>query len=151
MSRRIIGVIGGGTCSPEMAQIAEEVGERIAEKGAILICGGLFGVMEAACRGAKSKGGTTIGILPGRDKSEANSFVDIPIVTGMGEARNIIIVRSAAAVIAIGGEHGTLSEIAFCLKFKVPLVGIKTWDFDPAIVHVDTPGEAVDKAFEMIE
>jgi len=150
MSKRILGVIGGGTCSPEIARIAEEVGERIAEKGGVLICGGLFGVMEAACRGAKSKGGTTIGILPGQDKSEANSFVDIPITTGMGEARNIIIVRSAAAVIAIGGEHGTLSEIAFCLKFKVPLVGIKTWDFDPAIVHVDTPGKAVDKAFEMI-
>lgn len=149
MSRRVIGVIGGGQCTPEIASLAEEVGGEIAKRGGVLICGGLFGVMEAACRGAKSNDGLTIGLLPGKSKSEANAFVDIRIATGMADARNIIIVRSADAVIAIAGEYGTLSEISFCLKFKVPLIGLKTWDFDPAIIKANTAQEAVERAFDL--
>ncbi|MFQ6112549.1 MAG: TIGR00725 family protein [bacterium] len=149
MKNKIIGVIGGSQCAPDIERLAEEVGSLIAQKGAILICGGLGGVMEAACRGAKKKNGTTIGILPGSQKSEANPFVDIPIVTGMSDARNIIIVRTADAVIAVDGEYGTLSEISFCLKFKVPVIGLKTWQVDPSVVSAGNPNDAVSKAFEL--
>lgn len=149
LSSKIIGVIGGGTCTKEIGDFAETVGEAIAQKGGILICGGLSGVMEAACRGAKKRNGLTIGVLPGNRKSDANQYVDIALPTGMGEARNIIIVRSAHAVIAIDGEYGTLSEIAFCLRFSVPVVGLQTWNIDPAIIQADDPIAAVDKAFEL--
>ncbi|MFQ5605062.1 MAG: TIGR00725 family protein [bacterium] len=150
MTKKIIGVIGGGRCSTEIAQLAEEVGKGIAENHALLVCGGLTGVMEAACRGAKSKSGTTIGILPGSQKADANPFVDIAIATGLGVARNLIIVRTADAVIAIDGEFGTLSEISFCLKFQVPLIGLKTWSIDPAMVVAESADEAVKKVFELI-
>ena len=106
-----IGVIGGGKCSKKEADLAEEVGRELARCGATLICGGLGGVMEAACRGSQLAGGRTVGILPGNDPRKANRYVDIPVVTGMGEARNVIIVKSVQAVIAIDGEFGTLSEI----------------------------------------
>jgi len=139
----IIAVIGGGHCSTEIYELAREVGEEIAKAGAILICGGLFGVMEAACRGAKEAGGTTIGILPGKIKNEANAFVDIPIVTGFNEARNVIIVRSADAVIAIDGEYGTLAEIALALKFGKPVVGLKVAFAIPRVAQVTTAGEAI--------
>ena len=150
MSAKIIAVIGAGHCSDEIKTLAEQVGENIALHGGILICGGLFGVMEAACRGAKKQGGTTIGILPGCHKSDANRYVDIPIVTGIGDARNVIIIRTADGVIAIDGEYGTLSEIAFCLKFNKPVVGLKTWGVDPKVVPAENAKEAVDKVFEMI-
>jgi len=149
MRKKIIGVIGGSQCSPETVSLAEEVGSLIAEKGGILICGGLSGVMEAVCRGAKKHDGLTIGVLPGDVKSEANPHVDIPITTGMRDARNIIIVRSSDAVIAINGEYGTLSEISFCLKFDIPIIGLKTWEIDQAIVLVSNPQEAVSKAFDL--
>lgn len=149
MKNKIIGVIGGSQCAPEIEKLAEEVGSLIAQKGATLICGGLGGVMEAACRGAKRSKGTTIGILPGNQKSEANPFVDIPIVTGIRDARNIIIVRTSDAVIAVNGEYGTLSEISFCLKFKVPVVGLETWQVDPTVVHADNARDAVNKALEL--
>ena len=124
----------------------------MAEKGAILICGGRGGVMAAACRGAKSGGGLTIGILPGTHRSQANPYVDIPIVTGIGEARNAIITRTAQAVIAIGGSYGTLSEIAFALAFGVPVVGLGTWEMrrdghpPVPIVRATTPEEAAVRA-----
>lgn len=149
--RKVIGVIGGGQCTPEVAQLATDVGREIAQKGAILICGGLCGVMEAACKGAKQKNGLTIGILPGTNKSDANNFVDIPIATGMGDARNIIIVRSSDAVIAVDGQYGTLSEISFCLKFNVPVFGLETWNVDPGIIQAKTPQEAVDKALNLLD
>ena len=149
MYRKVIGVIGGGQCSSEIENVAEEVGSLIAQKGGVLICGGLSGVMEAACRGAKKSNGTTIGVLPGSRKSDANSFVDIPIVTGMSDARNIIIVRSADAVIAINGKYGTLSEISFCLVFNVPVIGLKTWDVDPKIIQASNANDAVNKAFDL--
>jgi uncharacterized protein (TIGR00725 family) len=122
-----ISVIGGGDCSPQDAAIAEQVGAALAERGVTLICGGLGGVMEAACKGARSRGGFTVGLLPGNDVSMANRWVSLPIATGVGQARNIAVVRSSAAVIAIGGAHGTLTEIAFALDSGIPVVGVGTW------------------------
>lgn len=123
----LIAVIGAGTCDEKTYALAEQVGSELARRGAMVVCGGLGGVMEAVCKGAQSAGGRTIGILPGTNYREANPFVDIPIVTGLGEARNSIVVRSGRVVIAIGGEYGTLSEIAFALKFGVPVIGLGTW------------------------
>jgi len=151
----IIAVIGAGRCSKEVAQVAESVGRELARSGAVLVCGGLGGVMEAACRGAKSEGGLTIGILPGSSRCEANPYVDIRVVTGLGEARNVIVVRTAQAVIAVDGEYGTLSEIAYALKLGIPVVGLDTWQLAregrlvSAIVEAATPAEAVDKALEL--
>ncbi|MBI5741087.1 MAG: TIGR00725 family protein [Nitrospirae bacterium] len=145
-----ISVIGASTCDKETYAVAEEVGRLIAERGATLVTGGLGGVMEAACRGAKETGGTTVGILPGTGKADANPFVDIPIITGMSHARNIIVVRSSDGVIAVGGEYGTLSEIAIALKLGKPVVGIKTWENITGIVKADTAVEAVRKVFELL-
>ena len=121
----------------------------------MVVCGGLSGIMEAVCRGAKSEGGTTIGILPGRAAAEANSYVDIPIVTSMGYARNVIVVHTGEAVIAVGGAFGTLSEIGHALSDGIPVVGLKTWpitvngdgiDISDSIIQADSPADAVDKA-----
>jgi uncharacterized protein (TIGR00725 family) len=148
----IISVIGGSSCSPEEAKLAENVGELLAQRGVIVVCGGLGGVMEAVCRGAKSKGGLTAGILPGQDSSMANPWVDIPVVTGLGEARNVVVVKSAQAVIAIGGSYGTLSEIAYALKSSIPVIGLNTWSLsrngreDDSIIKVQSATDAVDKA-----
>jgi len=139
----LIAVIGGSYCSEEIYELARQVGQEIARTGAILICGGMFGVMEAACRGAKEAGGTAIGILPGKMKNEANAFVDIPIVTGLNDARNVIIAQSADGVIAVDGEYGTLSEIAFALKFGKPVVGLKVAFDIPHVAQVTTAAEAV--------
>lgn len=145
----IIGVIGGSACSHEIKKLAFEVGCEIARKGALLICGGLFGVMENACKGAKSENGTTIGVLPGTSRYDANPYVDIPIVTGIGVARNIIIVRSSEAIIAIDGKYGTLSELAFAFSLNIPVIGLKTWDIEAPIKHVHTPKEAVALAIKL--
>ncbi len=151
-SNPIIGVIGQGqSCSDELLQLAEQVGAEIAKKKSIVICGGLGGVMEAACRGAKKEGGLTIGVLPGTRKTDANSWIDLPIVTGIGEARNSVIVRTADGLIAIGGQYGTLSEIAFALKFSKPIVGLETWQNIPDMVHVDQPEQAVNKIFSLMK
>jgi len=147
---RCIGVIGAAECPQRLESWAEEVGYRIAQKGAILITGGLGGVMEAACRGAKAAGGVTVGILPGFEAEEANPYVDIPIVTGLSHARNIIVVRSAGGIIAIDGGYGTLSEIAFALKLGKLVVGLETWSIDPQIVQAQDPQEAVDKLFYLL-
>jgi len=153
----IVAVIGNAYCSAEEANLAETVGKLLAQRGAIIICGGLGGVMEAVCRGAKLKGGMTIGILPGEDSSAANPYIDIPIVTGVGYARNMAVVKSAQAVIAIGGNYGTLSEIAYALKRGTPVIGLNTWSLsrngqqhDP-VIKVDTAIEAVDKAISLAE
>src|SRR5437870_11258290 len=122
-----IAVIGAGQCDAQTATRAEEVGRRLAQAGAMVVCGGLGGVMEATCRGAKSAGGFTLGILPGTNRADANRWVDLVIPSGLGEARNILVVRSAQAVIAVGGEFGTLSEIAFSLKLGIPVVGLNIW------------------------
>ena len=119
------------------------MGRELAERGAAIVCGGLGGVMEAACRGAKEAGGTTIGILPGADRSAANPFVDVAISTGLGEARNALVVRAADAVVAVGGGYGTLSEIALALKAGKRVVGIGTWDID-GVVSVPDAEAAVE-------
>ena len=151
----IIAVIGNSSCSPEETKLAETVGELLAQRGVTIICGGLGGVMEAVCRGAKSQGGLTVGILPGQDSSMANPWVDIPVVTGLGEARNVAVVKSAQAVIAIGGSYGTLSEIAYALKSNIPVIGLSTWSLsrnrreDDSIIRVQSAAEAVDKAISL--
>ncbi len=127
----MIAVIGSATAPAEICLKAEAVGQELAQRGCDLICGGLGGVMEAACRGAKSAGGRTIGVLPGNDRRAANPFVDVPIVTGIGRARNLTVVLSADAVIAIDGSYGTLSEIAYALDNGRPVVGLDTWALSP--------------------
>ena len=154
--KRFIAVIGGGQCSKEEARLAEAVGQELARRGAVLICGGLGGVMEAACRGASSEGGITIGILPGDNRQVANPYVQIPIVTNIGYARNIAVVKSAQAVIAIDGSYGTLSEIGHALQSGIPVIGLNTWSLfkngqqDGSIVPAQSPAEAVTKAFSLI-
>lgn len=144
-----VGVIGEGACSARVARDAERVGRAIAEAGAVLLCGGLRGVMEAASRGAAEAGGTVVGLLPGFARGDANRWVTIPIVTGMDQARNVILVRSCDAVIAIGGRYGTLSEIALALKFGTPVVGLRTWGLRQPenrrvpLAGATTPGDAV--------
>ena len=154
--KRLIAVIGGGQCSREEAQLAEEIGRELARQGAILVCGGLGGVMEAACRGASSEGGITIGILPGDSRQAANPYVQIPIVTGLGYARNIAVVKSAQAVIAIAGSYGTLSEISHALQSGIPVIGLNTWSLsrneqqDNSIIPAQNAVEAVNKALSFI-
>jgi uncharacterized protein (TIGR00725 family) len=152
----IVAVIGDGSCSAATARLAEETGRLLAERGATVVCGGLGGVMEAACRGAKSAGGLTIGILPGRRRQDANRHIDIPIVTGMGEARNVIVVSSSQAVIAISGGYGTLSEIAHALNQGIPVVGLGSWRLSKdgwenvrTIDQSSDPTEAVQKALAL--
>lgn len=127
-SRRYISVIGAGHCDAATAALAEEVGRLIARAGSVLVCGGLSGVMEAACRGAKSEGGVTLGILPDLDRSAANLFLDYSICTGIGYARNLAVVASGDAVIAVGGQFGTLSEIGHALKLERPVILLKSWE-----------------------
>jgi uncharacterized protein (TIGR00725 family) len=121
---------------------AEAVGRELAARGAVLICGGLGGVMEAACRGAKQAGGLTVGILPGTDRAAANAFVEVAIPSGLGEARNALVVRAADALIAVGGGYGTLSEIALALKAGKRVAGLDSWDIDGVVAAPD-PGAAV--------
>ena len=145
----IIAVIGGGTCTEEETALAEETGRRLARHGAVIVCGGLGGVMEAVAKGAKSNGGTTVGILPGNDPTAANQYIDVPLATGLGEMRNFLIVRSAHALIAIGGGVGTLSEIALAQRIGKPVVGLRD-SFRNAVEmpRVATAAEAVAWALE---
>ena len=151
-----VAVVGAGTADVKTEAIAEDVGRLVAGRGAILVCGGLGGVMEAACRGAKSAGGTTVGILPGLEREEANAWVDVAIPTGLGEARNALVVRAADVLVAIGGEFGTLSEIALALKTGKPVVGLDTWELSRRgiaareIVRVATAAEAVERALGLL-
>ncbi len=151
-----IGVIGSGQCDSEMAEIAYKVGKNVAQKGAILICGGLGGVMEAACKGAKDAGGLTVGILPSKTRKYANPFVDVAIPTGMAEARNALVVGASDVIIAIGGAFGTLSEIGLALKTGKLIVGIDTWEFSKkgklveTIILAKNPAEAVERALHSI-
>jgi len=128
----MISVIGGEAAPPQALETAEAVGRELARRGVTLVCGGRGGVMEAACRGARAEGGHTIGILPGRNARESppNPYVEFPIFTGVGYARNAMVVLSGEAVIAIDGSYGTLSEIAYALIHGIPLVGLDTWDFN---------------------
>jgi len=142
-----IGVIGAGKCNRDLAAIAEEVGHGIAKRGAVLVCGGLGGVMEAAARGAKSAGGMTVGILPSSNRKDANPYIDVPVCTDMGHARNAIIVWTSDALIAVGGEYGTLSEIALGLKVGKPVISIEGGRNIEGVLRAKNPGEAVEMAF----
>jgi len=148
--KRIIGVIGGRRTEKSLLKEAEKAGRLIAKNGATLVCGGLGGVMEAAARGAKAEGGLTLGILPQNDAKEANRFIDIPIATGLGIGRNLIIARTADALIAVGGEYGTLSEIAFALQMGKPVVGIQTWDIK-GVIPAAHAADAIDRVFEALK
>lgn len=146
----MIAVCGSGVEDPRLNSLAERVGTLIAQRGAVLVCGGLGGVMNAACRGARQAGGLTVGIVPAADPATANPYVAVAIATGMGQARNVIIVQSADAVIAIGGEYGTLSEIALARKVGRPVVGLETWALgEPHLTAVATPEEAVELALRL--
>ncbi len=153
----IIGVIGGSEVSPEVVRLAEEVGREIARRKAALVCGGMGGVMEAACKGAIEEKGLTIGILPGENRKEANPFVQIPIATGIGYARNVAVVKSAQAIIAIDGSYGTLTEIGYALQSGIPVIGLNTWSLsiddkaEKNIIPAKNAKDAVDKAMELIK
>ena len=138
----LIGVIGGHSCDKNTAVIAKELGSEIAKLGAILVCGGLGGIMEAVAKGAKESNGVTVGILPGEDKNEANQYIDIPIATGLGYTRNTLVTTAADIIIALPGKYGTLSEIGFALNAGKRVVGIGTWDIK-GIIKVKTPKQAI--------
>ena len=152
---KYVAVCGPARATKQEEAVAEEVGRLLAERGTVVVSGGLTGVMEASCRGAKSAGGTTLAILPGTDRREANDYADLSIPTGMGEMRNMLIVRAADAIIAVAGEFGTLSEVAFALKVEVPVVGLGTWELSKSGERVDAfeladdPQEAVEKALHV--
>jgi hypothetical protein len=149
MKRVVIGVVGGRDTEEKYLKIAEELGRLIAEKGAILISGGLSGVMEAASRGAKTAGGITVGVLPQDHKDYANPYIDVPVATGLGIGRNVIITRTADAIIAVNGEYGTLSEIAFGLQMGKPVIAIDSWDIE-GVIPAEDAKEAIQKAFDSL-
>ena len=145
--RPYVAVVGPGDATSQEKRAAEAIGRGLAQAGAILISGGLGGVMEAACHGASAADGTTVGFLPGTDRASANDYLQIALPTGLGELRNGLIIRAADAVIAVGGAYGTLSEIAFALRTDVPVIGLDTWDVE-GIEQVGTPAEAVSRALQ---
>jgi hypothetical protein len=140
-----VAVIGPGDASRDESAAADTVGRLLAGRGAVVVSGGLGGVMEAACHGAREAGGMTVGLLPGLDRGDANAYVDVAIPTGLGEARNALVVRAADAVIAVGGAYGTLSEIAFALKAGKRVVGLGTWEI-PGVEQAEGPEDAVEAA-----
>ncbi len=154
-NKLLVSVIGGNSPSTKASKLAYEVGSELAKEGAIVICGGLSGVMEEVCHGSKDHGGITVGILPGDDPSSANPYVDIPIATGLGQVRNAIVARAGEAVIAIDGSYGTLSEIAHALAYGVPVIGLETWIVklddspDAGIICANDPVEAVQRAVSL--
>ncbi len=145
MARVYVAVVGAGEASTDLEAQAETVGRLLAQQGAVVVCGGLGGVMAGACRGAKAGGGTTLGILPGMDRRQANPWVDVAVTTGMGEARNAIVVRTADALIALPGEYGTLSEIALALRLGRTVVSLSSWDI-PGERAARDPTHAVEQA-----
>jgi uncharacterized protein (TIGR00725 family) len=139
-----VAVAGSADAPAADLDAAERVGHGLASRGAVVVCGGRGGVMEAACRGAKAGGGTTLGILPGLDRGEANPYVDLAVPTGLGEARNALVVRACDALVAVGGAWGTLSEIALALAAGKRVVGLGTWELErPGVVAASSPDEAV--------
>jgi len=142
-----VGVIGGNRPESRFLALAREVGRLLAERRAILVCGGLGGVMAEAARGAREKGGLTVGILPGNDPAAANPDIEVPLATGLGYSRNSLVAMNADALIAVDGEYGTLSEIAFGRIYGKPVIGLGTWDI-PGVVKAETAEEAVRLALE---
>nr|WP_322987593.1 TIGR00725 family protein [Dehalococcoides mccartyi] len=154
--RIFIAVIGASKATPEETRLAEEVGKELALRQVTLVCGGMGGVMEAACRGASLNGGLTIGILPGNSREEANPYVQIPIISSIGFARNVMVVKSAQAVIAVGGAYGTLSEIAYALQSGLPVITLNSWSMsqngkaDGAVIKAGNALDAVTMALDLI-
>jgi len=145
-----VGVIGGRSCTKEVEQIAIKLGKKLAKVVDILVSGGLSGTMEAVSKGFKSAGGLTLGILPGYNKNEANNFVDIAIPTGLGLARNVLVVKSSDIVVALPGEAGTLSEIAYCLQFGIPVISFNSWDI-PGVVKTKTIEETIKEVKKILK
>ena len=144
MRKRVVSVIGGHKCTKQVEQIAQKLGKKLTKVADTLVCGGLSGTMKAVCKGFKAAGGLTIGITPSYNKNDANSYVDIVIPTGLGLARNVLVVKSADIVVALPGEAGTLSEIAYCLQFGIPVISLKSWDI-PGVIKANTVEEAMRK------
>ena len=149
MRKKIVSVIGGHKCTPKVEELAIKLGKKLAKVVDILVSGGLSGTMKAVCQGFKAGGGLTIGILPSYNKKEANPFVDIVIPTGLGLARNVLVVKSADVVVALPGEAGTLSEMAYCLQFSIPVISVDSWDIS-GVIKVHTVEEAVIKVKESL-
>lgn len=146
----IVAVFGAALCDNDVYELARAVGSEIARRNAALICGGLGGVMEASARGAREAGGLTIGVLPGPDRKHANPYIQIPIITNMGHARNIILAHTCEGGISVAGSLGTLSEIAITLKLGKPVVELKSWRVDPGIISAESPRDAVAKLFDAL-
>jgi len=147
---KYVGVIGAGEGTDSISGLARQVGFEIGQRGWVLVCGGLGGVMEAAARGCVEAGGMTVGILPGHDRDSANSFVRIAIATGLGAGRNLVVVRASDVLVAIAGGYGTLSEIALALKTGKPVVGLETWKDIEGVQYVSTPSEAIQKIIRLL-
>jgi len=150
MRKKIVSVIGGHTCTKEVEQDAHILGKKLAKVVDILVCGGLSGVMKAVSQGFKTGGGLTIGITPGYDKKDANPYIDIVIPTGLGLARNVLVVKSADIVVALPGKEGTLSEIAYSLQFGIPVISLRSWDI-PGVIKVDQIEEVVDQVKDLLK
>jgi len=148
--KKVISVIGGRNCTPEVEIIAQELGKKLSKVADILVCGGLSGVMEAVCSGFKAGGGLTVGIIPSYNKNDANKFVDIALPTGLGLARNVLVVKAADVVIALAGRAGTLSEIAYCIQFGIPVITLNSWDI-PGVIKLDSVDEVVNKVRELLK
>lgn len=140
-----VAVVGPGDASPEVLEAAEAVGRELARRGAVVVCGGRGGAMEAVCRGAADEGGTSVGLLPGEDRSDANRWLTVAVATGLGEMRNALVVRAADAVIAVAGGYGTLSEIGFALRTGRRVIGLGTWEIEGVEAAAD-PADAVERA-----
>ena len=145
----VIAIVGAGKCSKKLRDNAATVGRYVAKNDGVVVCGGLGGIMEGAARGAWEGGGVSIGILPSDDRADANKFVTFAIPTGFGEARNMMVIRAADAVVAFPGKFGTLSEMAFALKLGKPLISLSAWKLGDEIVAVEDPAEAAEKAMEL--
>jgi uncharacterized protein (TIGR00725 family) len=146
-----IAVIGAHDCTPAGYEAGVTIGRRLAERGAVVVCGGRGGIMEAAARGAREAGGVTIALLPGEDPAEANPFIDHPLPTGLGIARNALVVRAGRAVIAVEGGWGTLSEMAMAIKLGLPVAAWQSWPGLDRVMYVDRPEEAVDRVWSRLD
>ena len=149
--RRIVGVIGAGECDAQIGELAEEVGARLAHHDLVVLTGGRGGVMAAASRGARQAGGLTVGILPGQTYEGVNPDIDIPILTGLGEARNAVVACASEVLVAIAGEYGTLSEIALALKMGRSVIGLLTWSLMTDVIVVENPEQAVQKVLDSLD
>ena len=145
----IIAIVGAGKCSKKLRDKAALVARQVVKNGGVVVCGGMGGIMEGAARGAWEGGGVSIGILPSEDRSDANKFITFAIPTGFGEARNLMVIRAADAVVAFPGKYGTLSEMAFALKIGKPLISIAAWKLGEEIIQIDDATQAADKALEL--